>query len=406
MEYRILGNSLDIRTDAGEAIAVSRRQTRQLLSVLALHPDGLVKTDRLAELMWEPEEVRNPTKALHQAVLTARKVMPNRCLSTEAGGYRLHLAKDDYLDLRDFEQLTEQAGRKRRHDLRGIVVSLERALALWGSLPLGDLPMTSAMETLEQGLLERRRQTRVLLAEALLELGEHHRLIPKLRLWLAEDGYDEQLRGMLMLTLYRADHKAEALQVHGEAVELMGDQSLLGPALRRLAGQIACNDPSLAWAPTVHCLGADVRHDRPSPTWTATLTTRHEELTTMPALPEEHIKSPNIARMYDYVLGGKNYYEVDRAHAEAVLEAMPGVGESMRQNRRFLIDAVRHMSRSGVRQFLDIGCGLPTMNNTHTVAQAEHPDARVAYIDHDPVVIAHGRALLAAGEQTAMVQGT
>ncbi|MCK9894572.1 SAM-dependent methyltransferase [Frankia sp. AgB32] len=104
---------------------------------------------------------------------------------------------------------------------------------------------------------------------------------------------------------------------------------------------------------------------------------------------------PHIARVYDYWLGGKTNYAPDRKVAEAVMAAMPAVTESVRANRSFLRRAVHLLAAEhGVRQFLDIGTGLPAVDNTHEVAQRAAPDARIVYADNDPIVLAHARALL------------
>ena len=106
------------------------------------------------------------------------------------------------------------------------------------------------------------------------------------------------------------------------------------------------------------------------------------------------------ARIYDYWLGGKDNYAADRKAAEEALAAYPGVVTGARANRQFLARAVRHLAAdAGVRQFLDIGTGIPTANNTHEVAQAAAPDSRVVYVDYDPVVLTHARALLASNDQ-------
>lgn len=113
------------------------------------------------------------------------------------------------------------------------------------------------------------------------------------------------------------------------------------------------------------------------------------------------------ARMYDYLLGGKNHFAVDRETAEQVLRSWGTVRTSARENRAFLGRAVRYLVReAGIRQFLDIGTGLPTANNVHEVAQAIAPECRVVYVDNDPIVLSHARALLASGPQgrTAYLQ--
>ncbi len=110
----------------------------------------------------------------------------------------------------------------------------------------------------------------------------------------------------------------------------------------------------------------------------------------------------HIARVYDYWLGGKDNFAVDRIAAERVIAAYPDIVRSARGNRVFLGRAVRYLVReAGVRQFLDIGTGLPAANNTHEVAQGAVPECRVVYVDNDPVVLSHAKALLASGPEGA-----
>ncbi|GAA3978691.1 SAM-dependent methyltransferase [Actinomadura viridis] len=112
----------------------------------------------------------------------------------------------------------------------------------------------------------------------------------------------------------------------------------------------------------------------------------------------------SVARMYDYYLHGKDNFQVDRDAADRVAQAMPEIRELALENRSFLRRSVRYMARRGIRQFLDIGSGLPTVGNTHEIAQEIVPDARVVYVDCDPVVLAHGRALLATDDRTTVAQ--
>jgi hypothetical protein len=110
---------------------------------------------------------------------------------------------------------------------------------------------------------------------------------------------------------------------------------------------------------------------------------------------------PHPARMYDYYLGGRDNYLVDREAAQQIVEASPEVVDSALANRGFLHRAVRFLAQSGVRQFVDIGTGIPTSPNTHEIAQSLLPDARVAYIDNDPIVAAHAGARLLNSANTA-----
>jgi hypothetical protein len=108
------------------------------------------------------------------------------------------------------------------------------------------------------------------------------------------------------------------------------------------------------------------------------------------------------ARMYDYVLGGKDNYAADRAAVEAGLKVWPDMAFAMRANRAFLGRAVRYLAAdAGMRQFLDIGTGIPTSGNTHEIVQAIAPQSRVVYVDYDPVVLAHARALLVSRDEGA-----
>jgi S-adenosyl methyltransferase len=109
-----------------------------------------------------------------------------------------------------------------------------------------------------------------------------------------------------------------------------------------------------------------------------------------------------MARVYDFWLGGKDNYAADRAVAEQVAAAYPDVRAAVRAQRAFLARAVRFLViEAGIRQFLDIGTGLPSANNTHQVAQQAAPESRVVYVDNDPIVLAHARALLTSSPQGA-----
>ena len=125
------------------------------------------------------------------------------------------------------------------------------------------------------------------------------------------------------------------------------------------------------------------------------------------AVPEIDTSRPHPARMYDYYLGGKNHFAADRAVADKALAAWPSGRTGLRENRAFLGRAVRFLAaEAGIRQFLDIGSGLPTTHNVHEVAQAVAPSSRVMYVDSDSMVLAHARALLASAPEgrTAYIQ--
>ncbi|WP_051712409.1 SAM-dependent methyltransferase [Spirillospora albida] len=127
-----------------------------------------------------------------------------------------------------------------------------------------------------------------------------------------------------------------------------------------------------------------------------------DDATPAPLGPEIDTTVPHSARIWNYWLGGKDNYPVDREAGDAYREQAPGVVDMARASRIFLSRAVRHLAeKEGVRQFLDIGTGLPTMDNTHEVAQRVAPDAKIVYVDNDKLVLAHARALLAGTPEGA-----
>ncbi|GAA1991754.1 SAM-dependent methyltransferase [Catenulispora subtropica] len=117
-------------------------------------------------------------------------------------------------------------------------------------------------------------------------------------------------------------------------------------------------------------------------------------------------EAPHVARVYDFLLGGKDHFRADRQAAELIQRANPHIRDTCRQQRDFLRRAVRHLAAAGLRQFVDIGTGLPSTPTTHQMARAVDPAARVAYVDNDPIVLSHARVLLAdGGDGTAFVEG-
>jgi SAM-dependent methyltransferase len=115
------------------------------------------------------------------------------------------------------------------------------------------------------------------------------------------------------------------------------------------------------------------------------------------------ISVPSVSRIYDYYLGGSHNFEVDREAARKAMEFLPGLPKIMQANRAFMRRAVRYAAGEGITQFLDIGSGIPTFGNVHEVARAAAPGARVVYVDHDPVAVAHSQAVLAGDDAADVV---
>jgi SAM-dependent methyltransferase len=112
-----------------------------------------------------------------------------------------------------------------------------------------------------------------------------------------------------------------------------------------------------------------------------------------------------VARLYDYYLGGKDHFPADRVAAEKILKVAPELRAAARANRAFLARSVRFLAEAGITQFLDLGTGLPAQGNVHEVAAKVRQDARVVYVDRDPVVLVHARAMLAGQGDTTVVEG-
>ena len=114
-------------------------------------------------------------------------------------------------------------------------------------------------------------------------------------------------------------------------------------------------------------------------------------------MPEFDPRTPSVARVYDYLLGGKDNFAADREIGDRLVAVFPPAADIVPENRQFLSRAVTWVANQGVGQFIDLGCGLPTMPNTHETAQAVAPGARVAYVDNDPVAVSHLQAVVAKG---------
>ncbi|WP_285637336.1 SAM-dependent methyltransferase [Lentzea sp. NBRC 102530] len=116
------------------------------------------------------------------------------------------------------------------------------------------------------------------------------------------------------------------------------------------------------------------------------------------------LERPSVARVYDYWLGGAHNFAADRAVAQKTLETMPELRGVVLNHRAFLRRAVRYLLAQGVRQFLDLGSGIPTVGNVHEIAQATDPGAKVVYVDIDPVAVAHSRSLLGGNDHVSVLQ--
>ncbi|MGI5204651.1 SAM-dependent methyltransferase [Spirillospora sp. CA-108201] len=243
-----------------------------------------------------------------------------------------------------------------------------------GAPPLGDMPHTVAMEPSRQGLLGGLLDAREELGEVLLQRREFRTVVELVTRWLTDDPWSEHLHGLRMMALDGSGRKGEALAEYREVVRLLEPHAKPGRWLRNIAEQISDADVDNEW--------------EPRPVW-------FESRTSHAAGTGVDTSTPSPARVYDCLLGGKDNFAVDREAARKMVESYPGARQVARINRAFVVRAVRYLAGVVIRQFIDIGTGLPTLQNVHQIARRAHPDVRVLYADNDPMVCAYGRALLA-----------
>lgn len=241
MEFRVLGR-LEIVSDAGESIAVTRPLVRGALFALVLHRNESLSPGRLIELLWGAG-ASDRLHSLHSNMWNLRQVLPADRLVSDDRGYRLEIGAGG-VDLDRFRRLVRDASRARDEFTAARLLS--EAMGLWGSGRLSELlPATPAMGSLITGLTEEHRDTRNALIRVRLALGRHRDLLPELRASLSAEPVDEQLWADLMLVLYRCGLKTDALAAFTQARAALSPAGLAGAQLHRLRRQIQADDPAL-----------------------------------------------------------------------------------------------------------------------------------------------------------------
>ncbi len=256
MEYRILG-PLEVRS-GGQTVRLGAAKQRALLGVLLLHANETVSTARLIDELWGERPPATAEKLVQGYVHALRRQLGDGVVETRAPGYRITV--DGSLDLAEFEQLVEEAGRA------SITQSVElrrRALALWRGLPLADVVLEGPDRSTLARLSELQLSTQVDQIDAELGLGRHGKLIGQLEALMAAHPYQERLAAQLMLALYRSGRQAEALDVYRAVRARLDDELGLQPGreLRELERAILDHDPAIA-APA-RSTAADARGQLP-----------------------------------------------------------------------------------------------------------------------------------------------
>jgi DNA-binding SARP family transcriptional activator len=428
------------------AIIDLQPKTQAALVVFVLS-DAPIAANRLAEFLWSPDKPpEEPPRDVHKAAVDQiSKLLQAKLITRIRGGlggrqsYRSALTEDDYVDIHAFRKEVKRAENTPPRYVWNKCSAYRAALDLWADPPLMGLPETPAMNRLLRRVRNERLDAAEEWAVAMLQTGRYKELTLELPALVEANPEREFLLGHLMRALYLAGRPGEARDLYAELRRRLNTESGAEPCeeLKILFEQILTGHPSLRPRPgplsemdltspvskqdremrMVHVSAdPDGRAGRggrgePGDTLMHGLSTgaslHHREDTAMsgdrldPAvLAKLDTGLPHIARIYDYTLGGKNNFAIDREAADEFVKKMPGILVTVRHSRAFLARAVRFLAAEcGIRQFLDIGTGLPTANNTHEVAQSIAPECRIAYVDNDPMVLAHARALLTSSPQ-------
>jgi DNA-binding SARP family transcriptional activator len=382
MKVMVLG-PVKVRSDDDKDIVIAQRKVRELLFVLAL-AGGPVSSEELQSMLWANAGRHTMLSALTTTMNRLRKVLPKERLVHDEDGYRLILDNErDYIDVREFRDLVSAARQARESAPAKAADLYQKAMGLWRDPRLPDRPATPAVRKRVDRLLVERRDAIEALIEVRMALGEHAALALELPEFLREDAHNERLWLAWLLALYRDGRRMTALQAYEDArtAYLTGVGAEPSLPLQRMRDRIAVDAPSLAWSSV------------------------QTEQESRAIIAGADVTVVSTARAYDYLLGGKDNFEVDRQEVARVMAVAPDLRDSVRDNRKFLRTAVRLLAERGIRQFIDIGSGLPTYGNVHEVAREVDPDARVIYVDHDPMVVAHGRALIDDSRNTAYIVG-
>jgi DNA-binding SARP family transcriptional activator len=251
VEFRILG-PFEIRSDRGELLREPRRRQRELLAALLLFAGRACGHDLLARVLWGEAQPADPHAALRVCVCRARKVPGVASwLTILPGAYRADTDADG-LDLLRFRALVTVSGEQRAAgDLRTAAVLLARALSCWNDPPLSGLPAAPEIAAEAEGLLEQRRQAELDLADALLDLGEHQRILADLHARALADHLCERRWWQLMLALYLGGRRGEALAAYSRARAHLVSEFGTGPGaeLQELLGAIlrGAPPPAASW---------------------------------------------------------------------------------------------------------------------------------------------------------------
>ncbi|GAA1881897.1 SAM-dependent methyltransferase [Actinomadura bangladeshensis] len=401
MYVRVLGGPVAVADGPQGGLEVLPEQMRLLVSAW-LVADRPLAPEEIQRVVWGDDE-KDHRKDVNTLVWRLRRRFPGGRVVTNGErhltqGHSLRLRRgDDEVDLWRFRELVQRGEAARTRNTREAARLYQQAVDLCGDAdPVPDRPKADTLLVINiERVLKEVKSAWNALAELRLSLGEHDDVLPYLKGWVAADPWDEHLRRWLMLALYRNGGKAKALRVYEEMRELLHREACSdaepGHLLKRLAAQIAADDPDLAPQP--------MRSPNRSP-WDG-LAGDDPDYTPAPPLVTDR---PVVARIINVLLGGKDNYEADRCAAAAVEKQVPGLRDLVTQHHDFRRRAIREIAAAGIEQWIDIGAGLPDNGQVLPVAREVVPHARLVYVDNDPVVGTHTRGVIDDPTKTAFVE--
>lgn len=387
MRFRIL-DGVRVTDDDGNEVPLQPQEQHAVFRLVVA--DGQLVPAETLETVLVHKDAGNPRQAVSK--LMSRLAKKINCPDTDDNDkrlvgkgqgdflrYGLLPKRGDYVDVRVWRGIRDRADEVFSESPQQAALMLERGLRLWSDPPLVGLPST--MEDQRKSLLDEHLNALAQLAEAQLWLKRHHRLTTWLPAVVRANPWREDLLALLMKALYHTGNPSEARKLYLDLRQRLkteiGPDATPMPMLANIYRQIGRHDPGLLVDP-VPVLESD-----------EAVKASGGDLTAV-----------SFPRMINYAAGGKYHGPADRAAVEAIDAAAPDVTELSRQNELWGKRVARRLAGEGIRQFIEIGAGIPSRHSVHNAVRVLLPDAVVAYMTPDPAVVRHGNRLL-RGERAA-----
>jgi DNA-binding SARP family transcriptional activator len=387
----------------GTQLNLGPSQRRVILSVLLLHANRPLGREQFIGAVWGEGAPTYAANLLQKHISALRRALepdrpgraPSEVLTWTDSGYLLPVPVGD-LDLQDYESRVARArAALGGGDVQKAAKDLHQALDLWRGEAFGGLS-SPLLDAQRHRLAEQRIDIIEERINLDLTLGVESDLVTELRQLVTDHPQRDRLSALLMLALYRGGRRVDALAVFHDVRRRLHDEFGIDPSahLQTLHQQILAGNPAI---------------DQPRVPSTATTIARSESgredrKRSRKGPIRINVSVPHPARMHDYWLGGRHNFVADRELADEIMTIMPGLEDVARVNQSFVRRATLFMVASGIRQFIDLGSGLPTVRYLHETIQQADPGCRIAYVECDPVAVAHCALLFEPVTGIAIVQ--